>query len=113
MVSVGVFLQFLLNFGFSLLTSFLFLWFLYFSWIPSNLAFVSFTLTLGGDGGSFLFFELDLLPSGVFKSLSTLLQDTDQLMQNLPSCSFEVEARGVASFFSSETSSAFFSAIFG
>ena len=80
--------------------------------MSSNLAFVSLTLTLGGDGGSFLFFEFDLPLSLGFRSFSTLLQETDLLILNFPSCSLEVEATGVSSFFSSETSSGFFLAIF-
>merc|ERR1711954_161022 len=72
-VSTGVFLTFLLNFAFSLLVSFRFLWFLYMLASWSNLDVVSFTLMPAfGDGGFFLFLEFE---SSLFGSFLILLRE--------------------------------------
>merc|ERR1711954_598126 len=104
--SVVVFLQFLLNFPF--------VWFLYLFCISSNLAFVSLTLTFGGEGGFFLFLEVDLGFSSCFldsDSEPIRLQDTDLPILNFPSYSLEEVATGVGSFFTSDGSTGSFSAI--
>merc|ERR1711954_434444 len=103
--SVVVILQFLLNFSF--------VWFLYLFCISSNLAFVSFTLTFGGEGGFFLFLEVDLGFSSCFlDSESVLLHEIDLPILYFPSYSLDDAAAGVGSFLASDCSPGSFSAIF-